>query len=342
MEQKPTQAEIDSVASFVEAVNELELEPFFSQDEPRSVSMCGDKRTFELGDRFHFRSALITFRRIWMMGEAENFEHVCGVMHRTAPDARPFIKAFASDVRNLKKSNKHWVKVAVNGEKLVNLWLNTVFAHSGLRGSGPTRHEFDRMVEKYGQGAMEYAFRHLVFSIGLSYRNAAKIARQFLDICQTEFQLGPSFRLGSAFGTRRRERTPDGHLIIRQSSSEHFSEESYELRFARILSRQAFSNLKSVLEKLEFTERELLKLVIKHESFLALVAESELELRILPEMPKQPDMSEGIRFFCGLHDMATHTVSALQCSELEMMTDEKGIMILETHYAAFRKQLVNC
>ena|SRR5437763_8019684 len=89
---RPTQDEVDSLASFVEAIAELDSEPFFSRDEPRTLSISGDKFTYHLGDRFHFRSALITFRRIWMKGDAENFDHVCNVIWKfTTPPPNGFL-----------------------------------------------------------------------------------------------------------------------------------------------------------------------------------------------------------------------------------------------------------
>ena len=94
----PSQEEIDSVASYILAVDELKDEPFFSRDEPRTISSMGTKyQSFRLGDRFHFRSALITFRRIWMKGDAENFDRVCNILWRHLPIGhRALLKAVRS------------------------------------------------------------------------------------------------------------------------------------------------------------------------------------------------------------------------------------------------------
>src|SRR6266404_4587645 len=79
-----TQKDVDAVASFVEATNELNLEPFFGKDEQFSFSgMPGDgPATFHLGDRFHFRSALISFRRIWMPTEPSHWDNVISILTR--------------------------------------------------------------------------------------------------------------------------------------------------------------------------------------------------------------------------------------------------------------------
>src|SRR6266478_5990691 len=76
----PTQTEVDKVASFVEAAEELAREPFFGPDEPRRKISIGDERLFEVGDRFHFRSPLISFRRIWLNDEPSNAYTVCKLL----------------------------------------------------------------------------------------------------------------------------------------------------------------------------------------------------------------------------------------------------------------------
>ena len=65
----------------MEACAELDREPFFGPDEKRVLTVEGDRISCILGDRFHFRSALISFRRIWMPKEPS---HVHSVADTTA------------------------------------------------------------------------------------------------------------------------------------------------------------------------------------------------------------------------------------------------------------------
>jgi hypothetical protein len=60
------QKDVDRVASFVEACFELGKEPFWGKDEKLGFQGAEDRWTFTFGDRFHFRSALISFRRLFM------------------------------------------------------------------------------------------------------------------------------------------------------------------------------------------------------------------------------------------------------------------------------------
>src|SRR4051812_48980569 len=113
----------------------------------------------------------------------------------------------------------------ISATRVIDLWLNTVFAHGGIAGRNK-RGDFEAVAEKHGQGRFEYAFRTLVKWTGESFRflstNAAQPA---LTLFNNQLHLQPSFRLDAAFGTKRKEVTRDGDTIVRQASSEHFTEE---------------------------------------------------------------------------------------------------------------------
>ena len=71
---------VDQIASFVEACAELKNEPFFGKDEKLSFRSSGNRWTFTFGDRFHFRSALISFRRLWINRSPINVLDDCVVV----------------------------------------------------------------------------------------------------------------------------------------------------------------------------------------------------------------------------------------------------------------------
>jgi hypothetical protein len=133
----PIQEEVDSIASYIEAVTELQTEPFFSRDEPRSIAGSGDKFTYRLGDRFHFRSALITFRRMGA-GSPENFDHVCNLMWKyTPPPPNYFLTAIRKTIGVSQQflteaGSKRWQgkrepsKKVRNSEKQIGGWKNEV------------------------------------------------------------------------------------------------------------------------------------------------------------------------------------------------------------------------
>jgi hypothetical protein len=280
---------------------------------------------------------------MWMKGDAENFEHVCNVIWKfTTPPPNTFLAFIRDSIRKELDEEPQWPRpINVQGRKLVDLWLNAVFAHSGLAGGVKLRHEFDALVEQYGNGRLEFAFRHIVWSLGIQYKNVVQLAKNLLETWRRDFGLLPSFKLGSAFGRKRRERTTDDDLIIRESSSEFFSEETYEQRFHRILRRPEFSTAESALSILQFTERELLRFVMKHDSYVGVVRESMFELTILEKAPQSHSSIGGFRSFAGLVDVSRDVRSSIYSTDTNVVTDAIGLIIIDRLLAEFKDQLLH-
>jgi len=155
----PSQREVDCVASLVEACGELEREPFFGKDEKLgSRTGPGNATTYAMGDRFHFRSALISFRRIWMKHEASHWENVVKILRQSNfPSAIVVFADHEATEIAAKCAQESW-PTRMNSKVVINLWLNTVFAHDGLTGT-TRRADFETAVAMYGHAQFEYAFR---------------------------------------------------------------------------------------------------------------------------------------------------------------------------------------
>src|SRR5438445_9988057 len=121
----PDQHEANCMATFVEAVEELKHEPFFSEDDKSILRVQGAERTAIFGDRFHFRSALVTFRRVWLKEEASNFHYICNLIGRFEG-----FEFWLEMVRDQHKTSTEmrWGKVPLTSGEVVDLWLNAVFA----------------------------------------------------------------------------------------------------------------------------------------------------------------------------------------------------------------------
>ena len=269
-----TQKEVDAVASFVEAAGELDLEPFFGVDEQFRITSGSDyRRTYHLGDRFHFRSALISFRRIWMSKEPSCWRNVTQILSGSEMPDRIRVHASWQGqlIQNYISGLAHETDKEMETKKMVDLWLNTVFAHGGIAW-GNRRSDFEAAADKYGQGRFEFGFRSAVRHVGAMFlglsKNAAKPA---LDVFKDQLSLQPSFRIGAAFGTKRKEVTKHGELIIWQASSEYFSEETFEQRFQRILRRSHFQSLSFTLSQFDAAPVGVLKAVFTAASFSALI-----------------------------------------------------------------------
>lgn len=297
----PVQHDVDCIASFVEACGELEREPFFGKDEQLgSQTGPGKAKTYTMGDRFHFRSALISFRRIWMQKEASHWKRVVQTLRRT--NVPPEITTFSDhEAANIVATCKRdaW-PTTLKTREVIDLWLNTVFAHGGITGS-TKRSDFDTAVTTYGHAQFEYAFRLSVKFLGGHFMNLSRLAAQrALEHYRTANRLTPAFKVGAAFGSQRRERTADGHIIIRQSSSEFFTEESIAERFTRILGRPAHKDIKYVLDHLDCTPTERLRATLGARTIAELLTLLEGQLRVTAMSSADFEDKPGIYTSAGL------------------------------------------
>lgn len=331
------QKDVDKLASFVEACGELQLEPFFGKDERLSFRSVGNRWAFSFGDRFHFRSALISFRRLWMPTEPSHWRTVVEILQRLGWP--PFVTGFAqhhSDtIDQVARKDSHLLGLSLPGGRVVDLWLNTVFAHGGLEGKNK-RGDFESIIDRHGHAVFEFCFRSLVKEVGSEFINISNLAaRPALEYCKEDLGVSPSFRIGAAFGSARKEKTKEGHIVIREGSSEFFSEESAEERFARILARNDHKEVGFVFEHLGMSRTELLRAALRHTSFRELLKQfgGRVEIKGFKLGPFHP--GRGFR--------ASWTINSSRVDVLEdyvVASDQPGIDALDSALARFRKQLL--
>lgn len=82
------QDQIDQLALYLEITEDMSYEAFFSKDE--KISFGGNRagNEYHLGDRTHFRSALINFRRLWMNNEPSNYNRVANIVDKYNPNTK--------------------------------------------------------------------------------------------------------------------------------------------------------------------------------------------------------------------------------------------------------------
>jgi hypothetical protein len=343
------QTDVDAVASFVEAANELDIEPFFGKDEQFSFSGTGDgPATFHLGDRFHFRSALISFRRIWMPSEPSHWRDVIGILTRYGMPAEIVNNATIQGqlIDALISRDAGFLK-DISGTQVIELWLNTVFAHGGIEGKNK-RADFESAVEKYGQGRFEYSFRTLIKHTGETFRFLSKnAAKPALDYFADQLSLQPSFRIDAAFGIKRKEVTKTGDVIIRQASSEHFSEEIFEQRFRRILKRHDFGTIKHILDAFDRTTVELARALFGSDSFanflqqlggeLELTDENLLDDAVVKKITSDRNFSAG----CGVQEGPFKNFGyAWSSRQARVRTNPEAVAVLDRLLAAFKREFI--
>lgn len=349
-----TKKEVDAVASLVEAAGELDLEPFFGVDE-QFITTSGSSEyriMYQLGDRFHFRSALISFRRIWMPSEPSYWRNVAEILSRSEIPARIRTQASlqAQIIENFISGFDPRTDKEMGRKKMVDLWLNTVFAHGGIAADDKRSHnkrsDFEAAADKYGQDRFEFGFRMCVKLAGEMFRALSKdAATPALDVFKHELSLQPSFRIGAAFGTKRKEATKHGELIIRQASSEYFSEETFEQRFQRILRRRHLQSLSFILHQFDLTPVDVLKAVFAAASFASFIEKLGGSLEVTQGDGADESLNE--RLPDGFSAATTiHGADYRPCGRTlisrqgKVRTTPRAVVVLDADLVRFKEELL--
>jgi uncharacterized protein (DUF1684 family) len=303
----PSQLEIDLLAVFIETAEELRHEPFFDLYENTRYS-TQDKKLYviEFGDRFHLRSALIPFRRMWRNGEDSYYADILDLIVKYEPNAAPAAASFRSTHERLETKPALPPHVTLPGKEVVDGWLYSVFVHTNLKRSRTRPGDYDRRifeqnVKAFGHAWYEYAFRETVRSAGWTYFQIVDWLAQPLFNRWRAAKYEPSFQISYAFGTAKREKMPDGTVIIRRSSSLYGVDETLIQKFFRLLRR--FSNLKDIFKSLRMSDEELLKRFVEARSIRELIKAAGFEFHLADYYkPKDGDVYGT----ATLHDSVTN------------------------------------
>lgn len=308
--------------------------------------MQGNNFTFIIGDRFHFRSALVTFRRIWMKDEPSNFHSCYNILWKYSIESRGLLESWYQGVKQASAEKVMFPSQGISGDldnhKLIDLWMNAVFAHVSIGKFGDKRHQFDKCLATYGHAPMEYAFRLAVHHLGIHYRNMCDHgAEQFLKHWETQGNLKPSFQIGAPFGIKLKEITPDGHTLIRRGSTKFYNEEPIDRMFERVCSRNENRNIKSLLEQIDISASEKLKLVLWGENVEEILARANKELVVVEVVQANVSPKDLPRFRASFSffDIETNAKSTVMCEEDKVLTDEIGLRLLNQALNRLRLQL---
>jgi hypothetical protein len=168
-------------------------------------------------------------------------------------------------------------------------------------------------------------------------------AKPGLVFFRDELELEPSFRIGAAFGTKRKEVTKVGELIIRQASSEYFSEETFEQRFHRILKRRHFDNLGFILRQFDRTSVEILRALFTATSFSDFLVKLGGYLEVSPAGPDNDDvLSDGMCASCTIHmNYYQQFGQAKIWRDGKVRMTESAATVLDRELVTFRQELLS-
>ena len=290
---KPTQEEVDSLAAFIEAAEEFQHEPFCGPDEPLTLGHDGENYFYKFGDRFHFRSALVSFRRIWLNDEASNFKRILNIICKFENEELcvqmwvPMIRQQHQQVENTPVDPQSDLK----NKELVDLWLNAVFAHNNIaqKRQNPKRMDridFERYSKELTHAHFEYSFRMAVRQFGLCYRNLLNcVAKRILILWKEKHGLTPSFQIGLPFGRGVKEVASDGATITRKASTQYWNPESPKQKLERLLLRHEFQQFGNILRQIE--KDNLFDVVNQAESYEGILKKCGFQIELVAKIDRQ-------------------------------------------------------
>ena len=341
----PTQTEVDLLAVFIETAEELRREPFFDLHELSSVTSRGDKLVeVEMGDRFHFRSALIPFRRLWREGEDTHYNTILSLIERHDRSSSCTVASLRDAHRKLEASSRNWpAHVNIATKELVDGWLYSVFIHTNVgkrrrnNASSFDRLTFAEWVKNFGHASLEYAFREAVRSAGFIYFQILDCLAKPLSHKWAHSGHTPQFTSTPAFGSAKRERMQDGTVVIRKSSSLYGVDETLLQRFDRLLRR--FSALRGLLSDLRMKEEELLKATVTSRTIREIIAEAGMELHVSEYYQPSPAQREATRQF--IDEKTLKMCNVILRGEGLIIADRNAIRVWSRDYARFKELLAS-
>jgi len=335
-----TQEQVDRVAAFVDVCGELKREPFFGPDDEANFQAASNwtRITFTFGDRLHFRSALIPFRRLWSSSDPAHWEATMTILR--VSKLPHLIDLAARDC----ESQTRWEidrkdppgSVPLSRTKAVEIWMNAMVQPDPVCAK-ELRTEFDAACTTYGHAAMEHAFRSAVKWLGYHFLRICDRAAEPALSFYRENGIAPSFDVGSTIRIKRRETLASGTIVLRRGVSDFSLEETFEEKFLRLLGQTENRALQFVFRYLEASSTELVLAVVRSRSFVDLLTSigGHLETCIFPPDrvggPVRDDFRASSGSSGGRFNIYANNF---------IVTDDRGLGALEANLKVFRAQIL--
>lgn len=250
----PKQEDIDAVAHFVEAVQELRASPSFVEEfsNLRITSWQGASKKQIKGDfpnPIVVEAMLIPFRRLWQKEQPCFYRHVANLLKRYEPKETAWVDSFVFSDKNSMLSR--WSLMSpqeLSPSEVIDLRLNTRYMHTGMsrRRGKFTRKDFEQHEERMGRDLFEFYFLQAVNEAAVSFFNLGKCCEAFLLACEGR-SLHPSFKLRQPPKAGDSRLTPG--LTIRGDSPPD--------RLWRLRRRNRYKTIAEFLSLIDLTDEQL-------------------------------------------------------------------------------------
>jgi len=250
MSKAVSQEDVDAVAHFVEAVQELRRSPLLIEEYRDLRLVVRDKIAPPSPEGFpspeHVSAMLIPFRRLWQEGDPCYFRKVVKILKKANPSMASLIDSF---VYSDKTAVLPFFRDApLSPSATITIWLNTKYMHVGKSASVGkyTRQDFERYEREMGKARFEFCFLQAVCEVSRSFRNLEGYCRMFLTDCR-EKGLNPSFTLADA---------TDDDSIKRETPGYPAPQDTPAHRLWRLRRRRRYDGIARFLALLEPQEKE--------------------------------------------------------------------------------------
>ena len=281
-----TQTEFDQLATFVAVAEELSMEPFVSDDNHEKLT---HSKSASGSDRFiaffchpaFLKSALMTFRKLWLESEPCEFQKIRDLVFRAHPDQaqlagyRPWFYEIYSGQLDAPAASE-WAKGS--RKDILDIWIYTQAVHAGPKQTKKgkswgkfTLQDFDQWTERIGREKFEFLFRTSLRTVASVYVEfLRKIARPLFVSLQRDFKMVPGFEAAAAL---KYNPYPDPRYSIEfDDVFWHLNRETMEETFERLLARHTYGILDNFFRAYFDSKRQALAAVCESDGFTALLA----------------------------------------------------------------------
>ncbi len=318
-------AQLDRLALFVEACDEMAIYPFYAVRPQPSVQLDQGRGrvTYSLGSGTEFRVAFYPFLRVWAKGAPAHWEAVARFLIEAGlPDQEHFsaLEEMTAIRTEIARSDG-LCNLGFPAGRLIDQWVEAMLIPTDS-GDG-ARTEFRDIVAAHGQATVEYLVRHGVRWIGCHLqRLSSRSAKPALELARKELDLAATIACRDLVQVPRRQTLGNGGIIRCTDAADQVFDESIEEHFARLLDEFDFNVLRHLLPRLEATRAELLRAVLGTSEMAALLERlgGRLEYSEAPLNVPHASRPEG---FAGRSDSPGLSFTQLQGNII--ITDQPSV-----------------
>jgi hypothetical protein len=338
-----SQDEFDDLAIFVTVVDEIQHEPFFSEDSHDILSNAGGVFAASFCHPAFLKSAILPFRKLWLQSERCAFAKMRNFVYAVHPDQRRTnaYRYWFYESYDKQLAEEVCEQPGLTVKDVIEIWIYTHAVHAGPKGVTPkdrnkahrTLQEFDHWDRILGRARFEFQFRvHLAVIGSLFVGFARELAGPLYCKLRDENGMKPGFEANAAL---LHNPYPDSKLNITFDDDAfwHLDKESLEETFDRLLARQCFQSVQHFFVAFFPTRAAAIAAAGEFSTLDALLS------GVKASFLKDDEKTEAKLQFRGGGGSSPGCVRFEAYDDQIIRIDEEELNKLREHYSTFRQRL---